>query len=95
MGRPIYSAITSLDGYIADEDGKFEWGEPGEDMHQFVNDLERPIGIGRRLYELMSVWEGMNTLDQPPYVRDFAEIWQAAEKVVYSRTLESVSTART
>ena len=98
MGRLIYSAITSLDGYIADEDGKFEWGEPGEETHQFVNDLERPIGTylyGRRLYEIMTAWEGMDTRDQPPHIRDFAEIWQAAEKIVYSRTLESVSTART
>ena len=98
MGRLIYSAITSLDGYIADEDGKFEWGEPGEETHQFVNDLERPIGTylyGRRLYEIMTAWEGMDTRDEPPHIRDFAEIWQAAEKIVYSRTLESVSTART
>ena len=98
MGRLIYSAITSLDGYIADEDGKFEWGEPGEETHQFVNDLERPIGTylyGRRLYEIMTAWENMDTRDEPPHIRDFAEIWQAAEKIVYSRTLESVSTART
>ena len=98
MARLIYSTLASLDGYIADEDGKFEWGEPGEEMHQFVNDLARPIGIhlyGRRLYEVMTAWESIDTSDQPPYIRDFAEIWQSAEKIVYSRTLESVSTART
>jgi dihydrofolate reductase len=98
MGSLIYSAITSLDGYIADEHGKFDWGEPDEEVHAFVNDLERSIGIhlyGRRLYEVMTAWETLNTENQPAHIRDFAEIWQAAEKIVYSRSLESVSTART
>ena len=98
MGSLIYSAITSLDGYIADEHGKFEWGEPDEEVHAFVNDLERSIGIhlyGRRLYEVTTAWETLNAENQPGYIRDFAEIWQAAEKIVYSRSLESVSTART
>jgi dihydrofolate reductase len=98
MGSLIYSAITSLDGYVADEDGRFEWGEPDAEVHEFVNDLERPIGTylyGRRLYEVMAAWETMNTPDQPAYIRDFAQIWQAADKIVYSRTLDSVSTART
>jgi dihydrofolate reductase len=98
MGSLIYSAITSLDGYVADEDGKFEWGEPDAEVHEFVNDLERPIGTylyGRRLYEVMAAWETMNTPDQPAFIRDFAQIWQAADKIVYSRTLDSVSTART
>jgi dihydrofolate reductase len=98
MGSLIYSAITSLDGYIADEHGKFDWGEPDEEVHAFVNDLERSVGIhlyGRRLYEVMTAWETLNTENQPAHIRDFAEIWQAAEKIVYSRSLESVSTART
>jgi dihydrofolate reductase len=98
MGSLIYSAITSLDGYVADKDGKFEWGEPDAEVHEFVNDLGRPIGTylyGRRLYEVMAAWENMNTSDQPAYIRDFAQIWQAADKIVYSRTLDSVSTART
>jgi dihydrofolate reductase len=95
----IYMAIASLDGYVADEDGNFEWAAPSEEVHAFVNDLERPIGThlyGRRLYEVMIGWETMDTLpDQTPVMLDFAAIWQAAEKVVYSRTLETVSTART
>ena len=99
MAKLIYMAIASLDGYVADEDGNFDWAAPGEEVHAFVNDLERPIGThlyGRRLYEVMIGWETMHTLpDQTPVMLDFAAIWQAAEKVVYSRTLETVSTART
>jgi len=99
MAKLIYSAITSLDGYVADEDGRFDWAAPDEEVHRFVNDLERPIGAylyGRRMYEVMVFWETAHTLaDQPPYVQDFAEIWQAADKIVYSRTLETVSSART
>jgi dihydrofolate reductase len=95
----IYMTIASLDGYVADEDGDFEWAKPDEEVHTFVNDLERPIGThlyGRRLYELMTGWETMHTLpDQTPQTLDFAAIWQAAEKVVYSRTLDTVSSART
>jgi len=99
MAKLIYSAITSLDGYIADEDGNFDWAVPDEEVHTFVNDLERPVGTylyGRRMYEVMVGWETAHTLaDQPPVMQDFAEIWQAAEKIVYSRTLETVSSART
>jgi dihydrofolate reductase len=98
MGSLIYSAISSLDGYIADADGKFDWGEPDEEVHAFVNDLERGIGThlyGRRLYEVMTAWETLDTETQPAHIRDFAEIWQAADKIIYSRTLDSVSTART
>jgi dihydrofolate reductase len=99
MARLIYSAIQSLDGYVADEDGKFDWAEPDEEVHGFANELERMVGThlyGRRMYEVMAFWETAHTLgDQPSYVRDFAEIWQAAEKIVYSRTLETVRSART
>jgi dihydrofolate reductase len=98
MAKLIYSAIASLDGYVADEDGNFDWAEPDEDVHTFVDDLERPIGTylyGRRLYEVMLGWETLNLADQPPFIRDFAEIWRAAHKIVYSRTLERVSSART
>ena len=98
MGKLIYSAITSLDGYVADEDGKFDWAEPDEEVHRFVNDLERPVGThlyGRRMYEVMVFWETAHTLDEPPIIRGFAEIWQAADKVVYSKTLEEVASART
>jgi dihydrofolate reductase len=95
----IYMTIASLDGYVADEDGNFEWAKPDEAVHAFVNDLERRIGThlyGRRLYELMTGWETMHTLpDQTRQTLDFAAIWQAADKVVYSRTLETVSSART
>jgi dihydrofolate reductase len=98
VARLIFSAITSLDGYVEDEHGKFDWAEPDGQVHRFINDLERPVGTylyGRRLYETMVAWETMSLADQPPFMRDFAEIWQAADKVVYSRTLETVSTART
>jgi dihydrofolate reductase len=99
VAKLIYMTIASLDGYVADEDGKFDWAVPDEEVHAFVNDLERPIGThlyGRRLYEVMIGWETMHTLpDQTPMTLDFAAIWQAAEKVVYSRTLETVSSART
>src|SRR5436853_336895 len=99
MAKLIYSAITSLDGYVADENDNFDWAAPDEEVHLFVNDLERPVGTylyGRRMYESMVAWETMHTVpDQPPVVRDFAEIWQAADKIVYSKTLEAVSSART
>jgi dihydrofolate reductase len=99
MAKLIYSVITSLDGYVADEDGNFDWAAPDEEVHTFVNDLERPIGTylyGRRMYEVMIYWETAHTFpDQPPFIRDFAEIWHAADKIVYSRTLETASSART
>ena len=99
MSRLIYSAMTSLDGYVADEDGNFDWAAPDEEVHTFINDLERPVGTylyGRRMYEVMAVWETVHTLaSQPPFVLDFAEIWRAADKIVYSKTLERVSGART
>ena len=99
MAKLIYSAITSLDGYVADEAGKFDWAEPDEEVHRLVNDLERPVGTylyGRRMYEVMAYWETAHALpDQPPFVRDFAEIWQGADKIVYSKTLETAATART
>jgi len=95
----IYSAITSLDGYVEDEDGKFDWAESDEEVHSFVNDLERPVGTylyGRRMYEVMVFCETAHTFaDQPPFIQDFAEIWQTADKIVYSKTLEAVSSART
>jgi dihydrofolate reductase len=99
MARLTYSAITSLDGYVADEDGTFDWAVPDDEVHTFVNDLERPIGTylyGRRMYDVMVGWETAHTsADQPAVTRDFAEIWQAADKVVYSGTLAAVSSART
>jgi dihydrofolate reductase len=99
MGKLIYSAITSLDGYVADEDGNFDWAEPDEEVHTFVNDLERSVGTylcGRRMYEVMVAWETMDTLaDQPAFIQDFTEIWRAADKIVYSNTLTTVSSART
>jgi dihydrofolate reductase len=99
MAKLIYSAITSLDGYAADEKGNFDWAAPDEEVHTFVNDLERSVGTylyGRRMYETMVYWESAHTLpDQPLFIRDFAGIWQAADKIVYSKSLETVSSART
>jgi dihydrofolate reductase len=99
MARLIYSAIASLDGYIEDPQGRFEWGQPDEEVFRFLNELERPIGTylyGRRMYETMRYWESAPTDENvPEYVRDWARIWRGAEKVVFSRTLGAVSTART
>jgi dihydrofolate reductase len=99
MAKLIYSAIASLDGYIADEEGNFDWAAPDEEVHTFVNDLERPVGTylyGRRMYEVMRAWEHPEAFaGQSPVTRDFASIWQAADKVVYSSVLETVDTART
>lgn len=99
MAKLIYSAIGSLDGYVEDASGKFEWAAPDEEVHAFVNELERPIGTylyGRRMYETMVFWETIDPDgDWPAVAREFAAIWQAAEKIVYSRTLETVSSART
>ncbi|MDQ3455618.1 MAG: dihydrofolate reductase family protein [Actinomycetota bacterium] len=99
MATLIYTGITSLDGYLADADGNFDWAGPDEEVHLFVNDLERPVGTylyGRRLYEVMRYWETAHTEpDQPDHIRDFTNIWQAADKVVYSRTLHAASTAGT
>ena len=100
MAKLVYSALGSLDGYIADEHGRFDWAAPDDEVHAFINDLEREAGTyvyGRRMYEVMVGWETPDTTlpDQTPIMRDFAQIWQRADKIVYSRTLERVSTART
>jgi dihydrofolate reductase len=99
MPKLIYQAIASLDGYVEDDDGNFDWAAPDGEVHAFVNDLERPIGTylyGRRMYETMAFWETAGVgIDQSAVSRDFAQIWRAAEKIVYSRNLETVSSART
>ena len=98
MAKLIYSAITSLDGYVADEPGKFDWAAPDAEVHAFVNDLERPVGTylyGRRMYEVMLFWETAGIRDEPPVIQDYAQIWRAADKIVYSKTLGSPSSART
>jgi dihydrofolate reductase len=99
MAKLVYSVIESLDGYIADAAGNFAWAAPGEDVHQFINDIERPLGThlyGRRMYEVLAVWETAHTFaDQRPVMQDFAAIWQLADKIVYSSTLDAVSSART
>jgi len=98
LARLIYSAIASLDGYTADADGKFDWAAPDAELHGFVNDLERGVGThlyGRRMYETMAVWETMDVSAEPDVMRDYAEIWRDADKVVYSRTLAAASTPRT
>jgi dihydrofolate reductase len=96
VARLIYSAITSLDGYVEDEEGKFDWARPDEEVFAFVNELERPVAThlyGRRMYETMVYWETRG--DDTAVSRDYAEIWRAAEKVVFSRTLQAVSSERT
>jgi dihydrofolate reductase len=98
VAKLIYAAIASLDGYVADEGGRFDWAEPDEEVHGFVNDLVRSAGThlyGRRMYEVMVSWETMDTVGEPAAMQDFAELWRAAEKVVFSRTLDAVSSERT
>jgi dihydrofolate reductase len=99
MAKLIYTAIASADGYVEDADGGIDWGTPGEELFRFINDLERPAGTylyGRRMYEAMSSWETAHTLPgQPSFAREFTRIWQAAEKIVFSRTLTSAATPRT
>lgn len=99
MAKLIYSAIASLDGYIADADGNFDWSAPDEQVHQFLNDLERPVGtflLGRRMYEVLVYWEIAHTDPElTPAMQDFAGIWRAADKIVYSRTLDKPSSERT
>jgi dihydrofolate reductase len=99
VAKLIYSTIASLDGYVADESGSFDWAAPDEEVHKFVNNLERRVGTylyGRRMYEVLAAWETPETFDDPsPVILDYAQIWQGADKVVYSRTLESAATART
>jgi dihydrofolate reductase len=98
MGRLVYSAIASLDGYVADEGGRFDWSAPDAEVHAVVNDLERAAGTylyGRRMYEVLVAWETMETEGASPVIQDFARVWRAAEKVVYSTTLTEVASART
>ena len=98
MAKLIYSAITSLDGYVADEHGSFDWAAPTDEVHAAVNDLERTIGtylFGRRMYEVLLAWETMDLAGQSAAIRDYAQIWRAADKIVYSRTLAATSSART
>ena len=98
MARLVYTTICSLDGYTADVAGGFDWAVPDEEEHAFVNDLERPVGTylyGRRMYQTMAVWQEMGGPDEPPVENDYADIWRAADKVVYSTTLPEVSTPRT
>jgi dihydrofolate reductase len=99
MVKLIYSPIASLDGYVEDEQGKFDWAAPDDEVHAFVNEFERRVGTylyGRRMYETMVSWETVSGgADQPAVIRDFAEIWRAAEKIVFSRTLQTVASART
>ena len=99
MAKLTYTAITSLDGFIEDEEGRFDWAEPDPEVHAFVNDLERPVGThlyGRRMYETMAVWQTIGDEPGLPAAEaDYAEVWRALDKVVYSRTLDAVSTPRT
>ena len=98
MANLIYSVLTSLDGFIADQQGNFDWAAPDEQVHSFINDLTRPVGAylyGRHMYEIMAVWQTMPVHDEPPPIADFANIWRAADKIVYSHTLGSVATPRT
>jgi dihydrofolate reductase len=99
MAKLIYSALTSLDGYVTDKSDNFDWAAPDEEVHRFVNELERGIGTylyGRRMYQVMAYWGTAQALPgQPPHIRDYAEIWQAADKIVYSKTLDWVSSDKT
>ncbi len=94
----IYSAITSLDGYVADTDGRFDWAAPDEEVHAFVNDQERAMGthlFGRRMYEVLVAWETMDTTGEPDVMADYAQLWRATDKIVYSSTLQQPQSSRT
>jgi dihydrofolate reductase len=96
VAKLTYTSLASLDGYIADANGNFDWAEPDAEVHAFVNDLDRSVGtylLGRRMYEVLSVWDTIQ--DDHPAIADFADIWRSTDKIVYSSTLDSVSTART
>jgi dihydrofolate reductase len=99
MARLIYSAIASADGYVEDAGGSFGWAAPDEELHRFVNELQRPVGTylyGRRMYQTMLYWETAHQVPgQPSYVQDFTRLWQAADKIVFSATLATASSART
>jgi dihydrofolate reductase len=98
MARLHYAGIMSLDGYVADREGTFDWSAPDEEVHAFVNDLLRPVGThlyGRRMYDVLVAWETMPTEGEPAPMADFAQIWRAADKIVFSRTLGAASSART
>ncbi len=98
MAKLIYIANASLDGYSEDRDGRIDWGPPDEEYFSFINDLQRPVGTylyGRRMYEAMVYWETAPVADQPPWIVDFTDMWRAADKVVFSKTLASVSSDRT
>ena len=98
MAKLIYSAVTSLDGYVADEDGSFDWSVPDEEVHAAVNVLMRTVGTqlyGRRLYEVMLAWETLDLSDEPGVTKDFAAIWRNSDKIVYSTTLQAVACERT
>ncbi|HYZ12402.1 MAG TPA: dihydrofolate reductase family protein [Actinomycetota bacterium] len=96
MAKLTYTSLASLDGYIADANGNFDWAEPDDEVHAFVNDIDRSVGtylLGRRTYEVLAVWDTIQ--DDHPAIADFADIWRSTDKIVYSSTLESVTTART
>jgi len=99
VSKLIYSMIASLDGFVADESGRFDWAEPDESVHSFINDLERSVGtylLGRRMYGVMSWWEAIGESSElPPHIADFTKLWREADKVVYSATLSDVSTSQT
>ncbi|MGH2640181.1 MAG: dihydrofolate reductase family protein [Actinomycetota bacterium] len=98
MAKLIYAALMSLDGYVADANGSFDWAEPDEEVHTLVNDLSRPIGtylLGRGMYEVLVAWDTMDTTGEPSPIEDYADIWRATDKIVYSRSLDAVSGSRT
>ncbi|MGI9824361.1 dihydrofolate reductase family protein [Agromyces sp. Marseille-Q5079] len=98
MGRLVYTAIASLDGYVADADGRFDWSAPSEEVHAAVNVQQRSVGtmlLGRRMYEVLAVWEHMDVEGAPDVIREYAELWRATDKVVYSSSLGLVGSGRT
>jgi len=98
VAKLTYSMLTSLDGYVADQDGNFEWAAPNEEVHAFIDDLERSTGtflLGRRMYETLAVWDTMPEDGPSPAVNDYGRIWRAAKKIVYSTSLSEPTTKST
>ena len=98
MAKLIYSMLTSLDGYVADEHGNFDWAAPDDELHRAANELQGSVGtmlLGRRMYDVLVAWETWDTASEPDVIKEFASLWRSTDKIVFSRTLDKAASART